>query len=181
MKGSPVRVRASASPQSPAIAWSASHRPFASQPPRVREGYELITRLADEFLRRATLRAREFLDHVSVGVERHRRRVTGLPGDLDHRGPFCDEERDERVAQVVRPDTRHVGSARCRPSLPPLEAPASAVTARAAAASRRRWRQDSASERMAAEGSTRFVPDEEHSERPGRSVTPPTLSSTSRF
>jgi hypothetical protein len=44
------------------------------------------------------------------------------------------------------------------PSLPSLEAPASAVTARAAAASRRSWRRNKASERMTSEGSTGFVP-----------------------
>jgi len=52
---------------------------------------------------------------VRVDVERHRRRVPGLSGDLDHAASFVGQQRDEAVAEVVgtralqadRPTGRH--------------------------------------------------------------------------
>jgi len=46
---------------------------------------------------------RELLDHVRVGAETDGRRVPGLLGDLDDRAALRDQERVERVAEIVGP------------------------------------------------------------------------------
>src|SRR3954454_8940293 len=58
--------------------------------------------LADYFLRRLPRRILQLLDYVAVSCERHRRRVSCLPRDLDHSSPFREEERHERMPEVIR-------------------------------------------------------------------------------
>jgi hypothetical protein len=67
-------------------------------------------RLPNRLLRRDPLGAVEFVEDVSVGVERHRRGVSRLPCDLDDRAPLSDQEGYERVSQVIRPDTAEPGT-----------------------------------------------------------------------
>jgi hypothetical protein len=43
----------------------------------------------------------ELVEQVRVGRQRHRRRVPGLAGDLDHRRALGDQQADEAVAQIV--------------------------------------------------------------------------------
>jgi hypothetical protein len=59
---------------------------------------------------------------VGVGVERHRRRVAGLAGDLDHGQAFGDQQRAERMAQVVRTHSGHadVGGERIEDTAAPV-------------------------------------------------------------
>jgi hypothetical protein len=57
--------------------------------------------LADELLGRPPLGRIELVDDVTVGVERHRGRVAGLRRDVDHGPHFGEEQRYERVAEVV--------------------------------------------------------------------------------
>src|SRR3954454_19730700 len=58
--------------------------------------------LADYFLRRLPRRILQLLDYVAVSCERHRRRVSCLPRDFDHRSALREEERHERMPEVVR-------------------------------------------------------------------------------
>ena len=70
----------------------------------VRRSHQGRTRFADQLFRGDGCGAFELVEDVPVGVERHRRRVSGLAGDVDDGSPFCDKERHERVAEVVGPD-----------------------------------------------------------------------------
>src|SRR4051812_32113274 len=58
--------------------------------------------LADYVLRWLPHRILQLLDYVAVSCERHRRRVSCLPRDFDHRSPLREEERHERMPEVVR-------------------------------------------------------------------------------
>src|SRR3954453_6692368 len=58
--------------------------------------------LADYFLRRLPRRILQLLDYVAVSCERHRRPVSRLPRDFDHRSALREEERHERMPEVVR-------------------------------------------------------------------------------
>ena len=60
-----------------------------------------MARLPDLILSRHALGDVELVEDVRVDVERHRRRVPGLTGDLDHAAPFVDQQGDEAVTQVV--------------------------------------------------------------------------------
>jgi hypothetical protein len=84
MKGSPVRVRASALEESPAYAGLCRFR--ASAPGRLRErGWnDLATWDADLDVRRPRLGVSQFRDHVPARVERDRRCVPEPLRDLDN-------------------------------------------------------------------------------------------------
>jgi hypothetical protein len=63
-----------------------------------------VARLADRCLGGKTFAVGEFLNDVSVNVERHRWRVSGLPRDFEHGGTLRDQERYERVPKIVGPE-----------------------------------------------------------------------------
>lgn len=63
----------------------------------------------DLVLRRATIVVVVLVEEVGVGVEGHRRRGTGLPGDLGDRRPLRDQQADEAVTEVRRASVRRTG------------------------------------------------------------------------
>ena len=72
-----------------------------SHPGRTERSWPPESRLLRSLSRRS--RARQ---NVPVGVARHRRRVPRLASHVDDRASLCDQQRHERVPQVVWPDIR---------------------------------------------------------------------------
>src|SRR6266508_2435213 len=95
MKGSPVRVRASALPDLQGFCLRAEE---PSTRFRVQTGTgasQRLPRAPDLVLCRARLHTFELLEEMGIGREGHRRRVPRLPCDLDDRGALEEQERHE--------------------------------------------------------------------------------------
>jgi hypothetical protein len=97
MKGSPVRVRASAFRDLQDFllrAWSPPSRSRVQTGTRASGG---LSCAPDLVLCQARFGACELFEEMGVGREGHRWRVARLPCDLDDRGSFQEQERHEGV------------------------------------------------------------------------------------